>query len=107
MTTLNPRFLGIKPPGEDPRGVADILRRLLNGKINTVGTVTLVANAGTTTLADVNIGGPSFIGLMPMTSNAATAWTTLYFSPPTKQAVVINHTNDANVDKIFRYVVLG
>lgn len=109
MTTYNPRFLGQKPPGDDARSTADILNRLLRGKINSVGatTFTLAANVATTTLSDVNIGGPSFIGLMPMTAHAAAELPTLYFSTPLKGSVVVNHANNAQVDRTFTYLVLG
>lgn len=109
MTSSNPRFLGQKPPGDDQRSTADILNRLLRGKINSVGaaTFTLTANAATSTLSDVNIGGPSFIGLMPMTAHAAAELATLYFNTPLKGSVVVNHANTAQTDRTFTYVVLG
>ena|SRR5579859_8144551 len=109
MTTVNPKYRKIKPTGEDPRGVAEVLNRLVDGKINSVSSVTLAANAASTTLSDIYVGGGSFIGLMPMTANAAAELGngTLYFSTPAKQAVVINHANNAQVDRTYTYVVLG
>lgn len=107
MTAQNPKYRKVKPTGEDPRGVAEVLNRLVDGKINSVSTVTLAANAGTTTLADIYIGGTSAILLMPMTAHAAAELPTLYFNTPTKQSVVINHTNNAQTDRTFTYAVLG
>lgn len=109
MTSSNPRFLGQKPPGDDQRSTADILNRLLRGKINSVGAVTftLAANVATTTLSDVNIGGPSFIEFMPMTANAAAERATLYYDTPLKGSVVVHHANNAQTDRTFTYVVLG
>lgn len=107
MTAQNPKYRKVKPTGEDPRGVAEVLNRLVDGKINSVSTVTLAANSGTTTLPDIYIGGTSIIVLAAMSANAAVALQTLYFNTPTKQSVVINHTNNAQTDRTFTYAVLG
>ena len=92
------------------RWIAQAARRLnglLDGKSDNYGTVTLTANATTTTLKDARLNVNSVILLMPKTLNAAVAIDTLYFSTPTKGQVVINHGNDANADKTFRYIVVG
>lgn len=107
MTAMNPKFRKIKPTGEDPRGVAEVLNRLVDGKINSVSTVTLTANAASTTLSDIYIGGGSLIALMPMSANAAAALATTWFATPLKQSVVVNHANNAQTDRQFFYCVLG
>jgi len=86
----------------------EIINNALLGKQNICGEVTLTANSATTTLADELITPNSVVSLdMPMTSNAAAALGTTYFSTPTKGSVTINHANNAQVDRTFRYTVKG
>lgn len=47
------------------------INNILGGKTNNHGTITLTANASTTTLSDINIGPDSVILLQPTTVNAA------------------------------------
>tara|TARA_Y100000310_G_scaffold329437_1_gene399277 strand:- start:2768 stop:3112 length:345 start_codon:yes stop_codon:yes gene_type:complete len=84
----------------------DLLRR---GKIQPIGSVTLTANAATTTLADPNIGGNSIILLDARTANAAAeeGAGTLYKDAPGDGSIVINHANNVQTDRTFQYVVLG
>lgn len=92
------------------RWITQAARRIngiLDGKTDNYGTVTLTANAATTTLKDARLNVNSVVLLMPKSLNAAVAIDTLYFSTPTKGQVVINHGNDANTDKTFRYTVTG
>lgn len=79
------------------------------GKLACTGTVTLTANATSTTVADVRAGAFSFFGLCPLTANAASAQAAgnVYVSTRAKQQFVITHPNSASVDKNFVYVVLG
>lgn len=79
----------------------------LRGKLNNRGAVTLTANAASTTLTDEKIGPDSVILLSPMTANAAAAVGTTYFSTPGTGSATINHANNAQVDRTFRYVILG
>jgi hypothetical protein len=89
------------------RDVTRKLNNLFNGKLNVVGEVTLTANSGTTALNDNLIGLGSLVALMPMSSNAAAALATTYFSAPTAGSVTINHASNAQTDRTFRYAVLG
>lgn len=89
------------------REAIQIINRAIAGKMNVAQEVTLTANAATTTLTDDLITTASVIGLMPMSANAAAALSTTSFSAPTRGSVVINHANNAQVDKTFRYSVLG
>ncbi len=107
MTALNPRTRGIPPTGGNPREVATAINRLIDGHLNSTGSVTLTANAATTTLSDTNVGVNSLILLMPTTANAAAALATTYFNTPGKQSVVINHANNAQTDRTFSYLVIG
>jgi hypothetical protein len=89
------------------REVALKINNGLRGKLNVAGEVTLTANSGTTTLTDGLIGLASVILLMPTTSNAAAALGGLYFSAPTAGSVTINHANNAQTDRTFRYAIFG
>lgn len=82
-----------------------ILNETRRGKLNNGGEVTLTANAATTTLSDDLITTNSVILLQPTTANAAAALATTYFSTPTQGSVTINHANNAQSDKTFKYTV--
>ena len=68
MTT--PGFPGIAL-GTDARGLAAIVNRLNVGKLNCTGTVMLAPGAPSTVVADSRATAMSFIGLSPLTANAA------------------------------------
>jgi hypothetical protein len=57
--------------GQDPRGVAEIVRQIMNGKTNNTGTVTLATgNATSTTLFDERISPDTKIILVPFSAAA-------------------------------------
>src|SRR3990167_2883115 len=95
--------------GEWIHEVAGIVNSLRDGKINSTGTVTLTANAATTTLSDRRIGRTTKVVLVPTTANAAAAFATTYPTYPnaSTEAAVINHANNAQTDKTFAYVLHG
>jgi hypothetical protein len=66
-------FRVLPPFGSDPRGVAEIVNGLMNGKSNNTGTITLATGgASTTTLYDARISPESKIILIPFSSAAFT-----------------------------------
>jgi hypothetical protein len=87
--------------------LADAINRALQGKLNNTGSVTLTANSATTTLTDPRIGKDSVILIQPTTANAATATGNVYFGTPGNGTVTINHTNNAQTDRTFKYVIIG
>ena len=89
------------------RKIAEICNSLRDGKINTVGAVTLTANATTTTITDARISANSFIGLMPKTATAQTAYVAGWRIVCADGSAVITHNNTADTDKTFQYVLLG
>lgn len=89
------------------RQLALVANNLLRGKSNNTGTLTLTAAAATTTLTDSRIGATSVVLLMPTTANAAAAIATTYFTAFVKGSCTVNHANNAQVDKTFRYAVIG
>lgn len=89
------------------RKVAEVANSVRDGKINTVGSVTLTANAATTTITDARIGTNSFIGLMPTTATAQTAYVAGWRIVCSDGSAVITHNNTADVDKTFVYSIFG
>lgn len=64
-------FRILPPFGSDPRGVAEIVNGLMNGKSNNTGTVTLnTGGATTTTIYDARISPDSKIILIPFSAAA-------------------------------------
>lgn len=89
------------------RQIAEVVGNLMNGKSNNTGSVTLTANAATTTLSDARIGANSTILLMATTANAAGALATTYFTAFGDGSCTVNHANNAQTDRTFRYAVIG
>lgn len=86
---------------------ARAINQILQGKTNNTGSVTLTANATTTTITDVRIGNNTVVLLQPTTANAAGALATTYPGTPVDGSVVINHANAATADRVFRFVIVG
>ena len=103
-----PRYPGFRSGEPEPERL-EKLNNILRGKLNnsTNGTVTLTANAASTTLTDPLITPVSVIPIHPTTANAAGALATTYVSSQTNGSAVLTHANNAQADKTFRYVVLG
>lgn len=90
------------------RRVAQIVNQIVQGKaINCYGSVTLTASAASTTLTDKRIGVYSVILFCPTTANAATATGNLYVSAKGNGTATLTHTNNAQTDRTFDYVVIG
>jgi len=89
------------------RIIAQVTRNLLDGKIYSTGSVTLTANAASTTLSDRRIGPNSVIVFMPTTSTSAAGLTALYVTGRGSSTATINHANNAQTDRTYGYAVLG
>ena len=64
-------FRALPPFGSDPRGVAEVVNGIMNGKTNNTGSVTLATgNVTTTTITDARIGIDSVILLAPSSANS-------------------------------------
>lgn len=72
-----------------------------------IGTLTLAANAASTTLTDVRLTASSVISLMPTTANAAAALATTYVGTRAIGSATITHANAATTDRIFAISVTG
>ena len=96
---------------EHRREIATAVQGILNGKINTVSTVTLTASAASTTISATQIGADTAGVLIPTTANASAeiGAGTIYQTYPnaTKERAVINHANNSQSDRTFFTVLLG
>lgn len=89
--------------------LADVANSILDGKINSCFTVTLTANAATTTVSNARIRANSALMLVPTTANAAAALANVYQTWPnvTDQVAILNHANNAQTDRTFRVFSVG
>lgn len=96
---------------EHRRIIARVVNTHTKGKFNCTLPLTLTANANSTTLNDARIGYGSLIVPMPQTANASAeiASGNMYI-PQTTQLVgsaVIQHTNNAQTDRVFVMGIFG
>lgn len=91
------------------RQVADVGNNIMDGKINSCFTVTLTANAATTSVSNARIRANAALLLMPTTANAAAALANVYQTYPnvTDGIAILNHSNNAQADRTFRVACLG
>ena len=90
--------------GDNPRNVANVVNNILDGKVNSTGSITLANSATTTTLSDDRIGGDSVILFMPTTSEASTV--TIHVTGRQKGQATLNHAS-ATTTRSFDYVIFG
>jgi hypothetical protein len=87
------------------------LRQLIAGRSNAAGTVTLGANAASTTVAAPNCAAGSQIFLFPRSQNAAAEVKngTIYVAAAgvANKSFVITHANNGQTDRIFSYLAIG
>lgn len=114
MTAFN--YPGVPPP-QSPLNLETIHRwiqaayisinRMLLGKLNCTGDITLTASSLTTTLTDNRVTANSYIGFMPQTESAKNAQSTLYVSARTSGSATLTHALDITTDRTFTYVIIG
>ena len=90
--------------GDDELTLANVVNGILDGKVNSTGSVTLANSATTTTLSDDRIGGNSVILFMPTTSDASTV--TIHVTGRQKGQATLNHAS-ATTTSSFDYVIFG
>ncbi len=90
--------------GDDELTLANVVNGILDGKVNSTGSVTLANSATTTTLSDDRIGGNSVILFMPTTSDASTV--TIHVTGRQKGQATLNHAS-ATTTRSFDYVIFG
>lgn len=94
---------------EHRRQISMWMREVHQGKLANTGVVTLTANVASTVVTDNRVGANTFVGLMPQTANASAeiGAGTIYIATQGKQTFTITHANNAQVDRTFRYCLLG
>jgi hypothetical protein len=101
----------IRPDDEGRPGtwqrLFDQIEGLLNGQSRNRGSVTLTANAASTTVNDARFQSSQSVVLCPMTANAAAALATTYVSARNAKSFVLTHANNAQADKTFEYIFAG
>ena len=93
--------------GAEPRQIAEVVNRTIDGKLNSTGSVTLTASATSTVVAEARSGPDSVVLFMPTTANAAAELATMFVSSRGKQTFTITHANNGQTDRTFKYVVIG
>lgn len=91
------------------RIAANWMRSANQGRLNCTGTVTLAANAFSTTVEDQRVGISSFIDFVPQTANAAAELASggMYVSGMTSHRFTITHASSAQDDRTFTYTIMG
>lgn len=84
-----------------------VLNNAMAGKLDIVGELQLLTGSATTVLNDPLITRGSCVSLMPLTANAASALSTLYFDATQSGSVVVHHANNGQTDRVFRYAIIG
>jgi hypothetical protein len=94
---------------EHRRKLAESVNRALAGKLNATLDVTLTANQAATAVTDARLSTASYIGLCPLTANAAAELGngTIYVSAQGKGTLTLTHANNAQTDRNFRLLVIG
>lgn len=94
---------------DDGREIALVVNNILDGKLNSTGSVTLTASAASTAVTDERAGYDSVILFMPTTANAASEQAAggMYVSSRGKQTFTITHANNAQSDRTFAYIIIG
>lgn len=95
---------------EHRRELATAINQILLGRLNNVGTVTLLDATTTTTITDPNISANSVVLLVPLDANGAgLSWYMSDITPTIGKAggeIEITHA-DPGADAVFAYVLIG
>lgn len=89
---------------DDALNTANVVNGILDGKINSTGSITLTNSSTTTTLSDDRIGEDSVILFMPTTSDASSV--NIHVTGRQKGQATLNHAS-ATTTRSFDYVILG
>ena len=99
-------------PPPSATDLARVVNALLEGRINSVGTVTLTNGGTTTTLYDNHANPSAAYFFFPQTANAA-AITSFWYDPSsitinvpggTGGSITLHHSSSANSDLTFGYI---
>jgi hypothetical protein len=98
--------LTLNPGEKDLRRIVDVIRQLMEGRSNAIGTFTLTAGATSTTVKAPTCSPSSIVLVSPQTQDAANDGATSSYAPAYGQFVV-THANNARVDRTFGFLVIG
>lgn len=87
--------------------IAETVNKILSGRANNVGSLTLTANTTTTTVSDNQFESGMVPLLIPTSANAATATANVYVSARANGSFTLTHANNAQTDRTFLYVRWG
>lgn len=87
--------------------IAETVNKLLSGRANNVGSITLTAGATSTVVEDNQFESAMVPLLIPTSANAATAISGLYVSARVNGSFTLTHANTADLDKTFLYARWG
>ena len=99
--------LYLNPSEKDPIKQNAAIRQLIEGRSNSVGTVTFDSSSTTgTTVTAQNCSTTSTVQLMPMTQHAA--WeVTQYWITPGRGKFTVSHSTNGSTDRTFTYAIQG
>ena len=89
--------------------LSKVVHGILRGQTNNTGTVTLDADANSTTVTDRRVGPYSEIMFSPTTANAAAEIGAggFYVSSQSKDSFTVAHANNSQADRVFNYSIHG
>lgn len=101
--------LALAPGTVSIAAIVAVIRQMIAGRSNAVGTVTLRATNTTTVVPAPNCAAGSHPFLEARTANAAAERGngTMYVSAVANESFTITHANNAQTDRTFSYVALG
>ena len=97
------------PLSADTRQIVAVVNRVNLGKLNCTGAVTLLAGQSLTTVTDHRATAGSVVIFMPLSVSAAAEQGAggMYVSSRANGSFSITHANNAQVDRVFGYAVIG
>lgn len=103
------KYKGLQIPSATTREISNVVNRLLNGKINSTGTLTLDTGTASTAISDINVTVGSYINFMPTSADAATELGSgaMYVSSRDKATFTVSHSTSTASTRTFVYVVLA
>lgn len=112
MALVRKQARRIPSPGTtNMRFLAEAIRNIFFLRLDAVGEVTLSSSSSTTAVTDIRVTKDSGIVFQPMTANAAAEIGngTMYTLEANmgEGAFTITHANNAQTDRVFRYIVMG
>jgi hypothetical protein len=87
--------------------LAEVINKIITGRANNTGSLTLTAGAATTTVIDPAFESSMVPVLVATTANAATATANVYVSARANGSFTLTHANNGQTDRTFLYVRWG